>query len=116
MESGYSFAELAVMDIVLGDCNGSAMCCYKMKRKIPPSDCATSTYLPVGAFHGVWWDFGRPISVRNVRMKEQIPEAGEREPTISTRRLAAATNTSHASAHHKLQYQQLYPYHVQSVR
>jgi hypothetical protein len=49
-------------------------------------------------------------------MEEQILEAAERQPTINIRHLAAHTGTSHAFVHHKLQEQQLYPYHIRSVQ
>jgi hypothetical protein len=47
--------------------------------------------------HFAEWDFGCPRSVRNVRMKERIFETVERQSAVSSRRLAARTEISHAS-------------------
>jgi hypothetical protein len=54
--------------------------------------------------------------VCNVQMEEQILEVAEGQSAVSTRCLAARTGTSHDSAHHTLQEQQLCPYHIQSVQ
>jgi hypothetical protein len=60
-------------------------------------------------FHGVQWDVGHPRFVWNAWLEEQILEVVERQPTINTRHLSTLMGTSHASARHKLQEQEMYP-------
>jgi hypothetical protein len=53
----------------------------------------------MGIFHLMRWDVGRSRSVPNARTAEQILEDNGRQPTVSTRRLAACKGSSHASVH-----------------
>jgi hypothetical protein len=62
------------------------------------------------------WDASHSHSVHNVWMTQQIFNVTERWPTTSARYLATRTGTSHASVHHILQEQMLYPYHIHSVQ
>jgi hypothetical protein len=54
--------------------------------------------------------------MRNAQMVESILEVIEGQSAISTRCFAARTGTSHNSADHTLQEQQMCPYHIQSVQ
>jgi hypothetical protein len=70
-------------------------CCYKIWRKISQSESTKYSFFGyMVKFHRLRWDVGRPRSVRNVRIEEQILEVVERYPVISTTRLAARTSTS----------------------
>jgi hypothetical protein len=44
------------------------------------------------------WNVGRPRSLPNVGMEENILQVNERRPAIRVRRLVVCTGTSHTSA------------------
>jgi hypothetical protein len=96
-------------------------CYQKIHRKYLTGGPTHHTLLSVdcrlqkmGTFHGMWWHTGCPRPIHNAYIKKQILEANARQPTISTRCLAAHTGTFHASVHCTLQEQWLYPCHIQS--
>jgi hypothetical protein len=105
----WPFIELPHMLLMLGECNRNATdSVRKYKEKYPNLRIPNHhTFLSVncwfwemGTFHGMQSDVGCPHSVCNVWLKKPVLKIIERQPTISTRHLAACTDTSHASVHY----------------
>jgi hypothetical protein len=61
-------------------------------------------------------DVGRSLSVREVLLEKRILEVIERQPTVSTRRLASRTCISVPSVRCELQEDQLHIYHIESMQ
>lgn len=123
--ANYTYAEQVDMILTLGECFGSANAAVRRyAEKFPARNIPNrKTFLKIeqrlrenGSFKIKNVDAGRPRSARTVEIEEQILETVFHQPTISTRRLALRTNTSHASAFRVLKEQQLHPYHFRQVQ
>jgi hypothetical protein len=72
----------------------------------------TTDFQHTGVFHGMQWNDGNPCSLP---MEQKSLDITKRQPTNSTKHLAANKGTSQASVH-CTQQQQFYPHCIHSVQ
>jgi hypothetical protein len=91
------------------------------EKNTPNGECQTdilsfllsTDFEEMGVFHGMQWDVGHPCSLP---MEEKSLNITKRQPTNSTKCLAAHMGTSQASVHGTQQEQRFYPHHIHSVQ
>lgn len=122
----YSFEELADIHFMYGKANGNSHEARRLYedafpgRQLPCVNTFSNVHIRLretGKLTGNFVDCGAPRIARNVENEENVLEAVEQNPAISTRRLANQLgNTNHVNVWRILREYQLYPYHLQRVQ
>ncbi|KAJ4451919.1 hypothetical protein ANN_03397 [Periplaneta americana] len=120
----YSNQELAEIHFMYGkaDCN-AALARYLYQERYPQRQCPDrKTFVRLhyrlceyGKFNSPGLGRGRPRST-TPEVQEEILEAVNTTPSISTRRVALQVNVPHTTVWRLLKEYQLYPYHLQRVQ
>lgn len=122
----FTFNEYADMYMVYGFCEGNCnMSEREYRARFPNRRHPTANVFrrlnervrETGSFIRRTRDTGRPRARRTVQLEEQILNAVEEDPYVSTRQVAATLNVpSHMTVHKVLQENLLHPYHVSKVQ
>lgn len=122
----FTFNEYADMYMAYGFCNGNAAMAkeeYRVRfpnRRHPSANVFRRLDQRVresGSFAPRKINAGRPRERRTVQLEENILNATQEDPSISTRQLAETLNIpSNKTVHLVLQENLLYPYHVSKVQ
>lgn len=120
----YSNQELAEIHFMYGKADGNAALARRLyQERYPQRQCPDrktfvrlhSRLCEYGTFTAPGLGRGRPRST-TPEVQEEILEAVDRTPSISTRRLALQVNVPHTTVWRLLKEYQLYPYHLQRVQ
>ncbi|KAJ4428626.1 hypothetical protein ANN_24671 [Periplaneta americana] len=120
----YSNQELAEIDFMYGKADGIAALARRLyQERYPQRQCPDlKTFVRLhyrlceyGKFNSPGLGRGRPRSTTS-EVQEEILEAVNMTPSISTRRVALQVNVPHTTAWRLLKEYQLYPYHLQRVQ
>ncbi|KAJ4441953.1 hypothetical protein ANN_11817 [Periplaneta americana] len=116
----YSNQELAEIHFMYGKADGSAaLACRLYQERYPQRQCPDrKTFVRLhyrlceyGNFNSPGLGRGRPRST-TPEVQEEIVEAVNMTPSISTRRVALQVNVPHTTVWRLLKEYQLYPYHI----
>ncbi|KAJ4441123.1 hypothetical protein ANN_10973 [Periplaneta americana] len=120
----YSNQELAEIHFMYGKANGNAALARRLyQERYPQRQCPDrKTFVRLhyrlceyGKFNSPGLGRGRPRST-TPEVHEEILEAVNMTPSISTRRVALQVNVPHTTVWRVLKEYQLYPYHLQRVQ
>ncbi|KAJ4432488.1 hypothetical protein ANN_21107 [Periplaneta americana] len=120
----YSNQELAEIHFMYGKADGNAALARRLyQERYPQRQCPDrKTFVRLhyrlceyGKFNSPGLGRGRPRST-TPEVQEEILEAVNMTPSISTRRVALQVNVSHTTVWRLLKEYQLYSYHLQSVQ
>ncbi|KAJ4426512.1 hypothetical protein ANN_27326 [Periplaneta americana] len=120
----YSNQELAEIHFMYGKADGNAaLACRLYQERYPQRQCPDrKTFVRLhyclceyGKFNSPGLGRGRPRST-TPEVQEEILEAVNMTPSISTRRVALQVNVPHTTVWRLLKEYQLYPYHLQRVQ
>ncbi|KAJ4436202.1 hypothetical protein ANN_18832 [Periplaneta americana] len=120
----YSNQELAEIHFMCGKADGNAALARRLyQERYPQRQCPDrKTFVRLhyrlceyGKFNSPGLGRGRPRST-TAEVQEEILEAVNMTPSISTRRVALQVNVPHTTVWRLLKEYQLYPYHLQRVQ
>ncbi|KAJ4437091.1 hypothetical protein ANN_17226, partial [Periplaneta americana] len=120
----YSIQELAEIHFMYGKADGNAALARRLyQERYPQRQCPDrKTFVRLhyrlceyGKFNSPGLGRGRPRST-TPEVQEEILEAVNMTPSISTRRVALQVNVPHTTVWRLLKEYQLYPYHLQRVQ
>ncbi|KAJ4447900.1 hypothetical protein ANN_09909 [Periplaneta americana] len=119
----YSNQEMAEIHFMYGKADGNAALARRLyQERYPQRQCPDRKTFTVhyrlcenGKFNSPGLGRGRPRSI-TPKVQEEILEAVNMTPSISTRRVALQVNVPHTTVWRLLKEYQLYPYHFQRVQ
>ncbi|KAJ4427033.1 hypothetical protein ANN_26832 [Periplaneta americana] len=119
----YSNQELAEIHFMYGKADGNAALARRLYQRYPQRQCPDrKTFVRLhyrlceyGKFNSPGLGRGRPRST-TPEVQEEILEAVNMTPPITTRRVALQVNVPHTTVWRLLKEYQLYPYHLQHVQ
>lgn len=121
----FSNVEMANMHFLYGLANGNALEARRMyaqrypNNRLPCSDTFTKLHIRLqetGTFAKSKNIIGRPRTVRNPQLENQILQIIDQHPETSTRNIADEVNVSNKTVWNILKDNLLYPYHIQRVQ
>ena len=121
----YSFEHLADIHFVYGLADGNAYEAQRLyqlrfpNRRLPNVRTFSESHRHLreyGSFRTPRNNAGRPRQARNPVTEEQILNAIDDNPGLSTRQIARNLDVSHATVWRVLHENSLYPYHIQRVQ
>lgn len=121
----YSFEDLADIHFVYGLADGNALEAQRLyairfpNRRLPNDRTFTNSHRHLreyGSFKTSRRDAGRPRVARNPLTEEQLLNAIDENPSLSTRQIGRDLNVCHTTVWRILHEYSLYPYHIQRIQ